>query len=397
MDPLLSLAFAMHSNRGVYALLLGSGVSRAAAIPTGWEVVIDLVRKLAAMRSEACEPDPEAWFHGAFGEAPTYSGLLKRLCRTPAERQQLLRGYFEPSADEEASGQKQPTKAHHAVASLAKSGRVRVILTTNFDRLTERSLEAVGVSPTVISTASAVDGATPLVHTACTVIKLHGDYLDARIRNTPEELAKYDRRIDRLLDRIFDEFGLVVCGWSAEWDEALRDALMRCKSRRFTTYWALRDEPSDAAKRLIQHRGADVVQISGADQFFGDLHQKVTALASFDPPHPLSAKTAVATMKRLLADETHRIELHDLVIGEVERVMAATSHERMPVSGRVDAQSFQQRMTVQESVSSILRELLLTGCRWGSEAQHDLWVRVIERLANWPSVGGTVLLIEMRR
>jgi hypothetical protein len=39
IDPLISLAFAIQSNKGVYALLLGSGVSRAAQIPTGWEIV----------------------------------------------------------------------------------------------------------------------------------------------------------------------------------------------------------------------------------------------------------------------------------------------------------------------------------------------------------------------
>ena len=32
IDPLLSLAFAMHANRGTQAVLLGSGVSRAAGI-----------------------------------------------------------------------------------------------------------------------------------------------------------------------------------------------------------------------------------------------------------------------------------------------------------------------------------------------------------------------------
>src|SRR5689334_21859676 len=120
------------------------------------------------------------------------------VCRKPAERQELLHAYFEASTDEEAAGLKQPTKAHHAVAALVKSGHLKVIVTTNFDRLTERALEAAGVSPIVISTADAVDGAVPLVHARCTVIKVHGDYLDVRIKNTPEELAKYDRRLSRL-------------------------------------------------------------------------------------------------------------------------------------------------------------------------------------------------------
>jgi hypothetical protein len=48
-DP---LAIAMHHGPGVYALLLGSGVSRAASIPTGWEVVGDMIRKVAQVRGQ---------------------------------------------------------------------------------------------------------------------------------------------------------------------------------------------------------------------------------------------------------------------------------------------------------------------------------------------------------
>lgn len=398
MDPTLSLAFAMHSNRGVYAVLLGSGVSRSAAIPTGWEVVIDLIRKLAAMQGVSCEPTPEAWFHDTHGQAPTYSGLLKELCRTPAERQQLLRGYFEPSPEEAASGQKQPTKAHQAIAALAKSGHVRVILTTNFDRLMERSLETVGLSPTVISTPNAVDGAIPLTHAQCTVVKLHGDYLDARIKNTPDELAKYDRRVDRLIDRVFDEFGLIVAGWSADWDEALGRALLRGKSRRFTTYWAVRGKASDTAQRLIAHRAAEVVPILGADEFFQGLNEKVLSLSSFDPPHPLSAKTAVATMKRYLADDRHRIELHDLVTGEVERVMTVTSDAEMPLSVSRDIDEARQRLARYDSATTIVRDLFVTGAQWGGPEQARLWTSSLERLANRSDdVGGSTLLIALRR
>lgn len=400
MEPLLSLAFAMHSNPGVYALLLGSGISRAAAIPTGWEVVLDLVRKLATLKGETCDPDPEAWFVRTFGEAPTYSGILKRLCRTPAERQQLLRNYFEPVADDDPSGERQPTKAHHAIAALVKSGHVRVILTTNFDRLMERSLEAAGVSPVIISTADAVEGAMPLAHAGCTVVKLHGDYLDVRTKNTPEELAKYDRRIIRLLDKVFDEYGLVVCGWSSEWDGALRDAMFRCKSRRFTTFWAARGALVDPARQLVEHRKAEVVEISDADHFFDDVHQKVVSLAAFDPPHPLSAKTAVATMKRLLSDDRHRIELHDLVTSEVERVMRATSDEKMSPSGsgRDLSREVKPRLGQYEAAMAILLPLFVTAGRWSSPAHAELWVMALERLANRDQkAGGITLLLELRK
>jgi hypothetical protein len=47
MEPALRLAFSVSRNKGAYALLLGSGVSRAAEIPTGWDVTLDLIRKVA--------------------------------------------------------------------------------------------------------------------------------------------------------------------------------------------------------------------------------------------------------------------------------------------------------------------------------------------------------------
>jgi hypothetical protein len=39
-DPLTQLAFSVYENKGVFAVLLGSGLSRAAEIPTGWEITL---------------------------------------------------------------------------------------------------------------------------------------------------------------------------------------------------------------------------------------------------------------------------------------------------------------------------------------------------------------------
>lgn len=51
IEPELKLAIALHSSPGVYALLLGSGLSSAAGVPTGWQVTLDLIRKLAATQA----------------------------------------------------------------------------------------------------------------------------------------------------------------------------------------------------------------------------------------------------------------------------------------------------------------------------------------------------------
>ena len=230
IDPLHSLAFTIQANRGVYALLLGSGISRAAKIPTGWEITLDLVRKLASLHDETCDPDPESWYRSRFEKEPDYSELLDDLAKTPSDRQQLLRVYWEASDEEREEGLKQPTEAHRAIAALTAGGFIRLIVTTNFDRLLEQALNDAGVVPTVLSSPDHVKGAVPLIHTECCVFKVHGDYLDTRIRNTSSELAHYPAEFDRLLDRIFDEFGVIVCGWSGEWDAAMRSAIMRASS-----------------------------------------------------------------------------------------------------------------------------------------------------------------------
>lgn len=60
IDPILSLAHSVHTNKGVYALLVGSGLSRSAGIPTGWEVTLELVQRLAAMMGEDPGAEPDA-------------------------------------------------------------------------------------------------------------------------------------------------------------------------------------------------------------------------------------------------------------------------------------------------------------------------------------------------
>ena len=324
IDPSLSLSFSVQTNPGVYALLVGSGVSRAAGIPTGWEIVLDLLGKLAASTGQAVpDPELEAWYTREYGEPPDYSKLLDALAKTPSERQQLLRHYFEPNDEERTNGLKQPTACHRSIAELASDGFFKVIITTNFDRLIEKALEDDNAVPTVLSSVDQIAGALPLIHTQCCVIKLHGDYMDARIRNTPAELAEYPEEINELLEQVLEQFGLIVCGWSADWDEALRNAIYRANSRRFTTYWALRGEPAEHARRLIDHRQAQPVRISDADTFFGTIQRTVQSIQTFARPHPLSTQAAVVTLKRYLSSPEYRIQLADLIQETTESVVEA--------------------------------------------------------------------------
>jgi hypothetical protein len=137
-DPLTQLAFSIYENKGVFALLLGSGLSRAGEIPTGWEITLDLIRRVARAKGVTEQADWAKWYKEQTGAEPDYSALLEGLAASPDERRAILHSYIEPSEEDRQQGRKLPTKAHHAIAALVRAGYIRVIITTNFDRLLER-------------------------------------------------------------------------------------------------------------------------------------------------------------------------------------------------------------------------------------------------------------------
>lgn len=155
----------MEAGRGVYVVLLRSGISTGAGIRTGWGVTQDLIRRVAAAEgvdSSEFDDKPEEWWIRQSRGEPRYDTLLSALASTDAARQTLLRPYFDPVP--EAGGPIPPSQAHLALGRLCASGYVRVIVTTNFDPLTERGLERAGVTPQIITREGAVRGMTPLVH-----------------------------------------------------------------------------------------------------------------------------------------------------------------------------------------------------------------------------------------
>jgi hypothetical protein len=397
IEPDLRLAIALHNNPGVYALLLGSGLSSAAGILTGWQVILDLIRQLAVAQDVdlANDEETEAWYRETYNQEPDYSDLLDALTSTSAERQALLRGYFEPTDEEREEGKKTPTDAHRAIARMVRNDNVRMILTTNFDRLLEQALQDEGVQPDVILSVDALNGAIPYVHSKVFVVKLHGDYRDTRLLNTESELSEYPDELNHFLDEVFDRFGLVICGWSATWDIALREAILRAPNRRFTTFWLARGEPSEEAQTVIGHRDAGVVTIDSADGIFADLDEKLESLRDLDRPHPMSTEVAVATVKRYVAEDRHRIRLHDLFVEEAERILG----EILDLPRTHDNQSlpvvFQQRLKELETLTDRLLQMAATLAYYDDGRNSYLVKLCIERLLQLPIAGGTVAIINL--
>lgn len=396
LDSVSAVAFEMQAGKGMFALLLGSGVSRSAKIPTGWDITLDMIKRVAAARGEDPGDDLVNWYTKNFNKAPDYSDLLDVLASTPTLRQQVIRPYIEPSEEERGRGEKLPTTAHIAIAKLMAKGYVRVVLTTNFDSLLEQALGELGVRPTVIASADHAVGALPLVHSGPIIVKLHGDYLDTRIRNTLEELSSYEPSIDNLLDRILDEFGLIACGWSGEWDVALKAAIDRAPSRRFPMYWAARGKPSPSAQALIDRRGGRVVQIAGADEFFDTLEQRVQAIEVLRAPHPLSTDIAVAMLKEYLPEERHRIRLNDLLGGQFIQTAKRLDELQFSTSVWSQEEFIRQTNHYVSSTESMLA-LAFTAGMWSNDQQIRGWSKFLVELGSRKNgVAGMTPLANLR-
>ena len=375
---MVSLASSMHAGPLTYALLLGSGISVGSGVPSGWEVTLSLIKRLARLHGEDVGDDPVAWYRGRVGGDPDYSEVLAELAPTSADRRNLLSRYFEPTDEEREQGLKLPTEAHRAVARLVAAGFVRVVVTTNFDRLLEGALSDAGVQASVVSSAAHAAGAMPIAHSRCTIIKVHGDYLSPDLKNTVDELAGYDPSIDRLLDEVFDQYGLIVCGWSGKWDTALRNAILRSPNRRFATYWFHRGQLAPEAEEVRRHRDAISVPIRDADTAVSDLQAKVQALSEAPDQRPLDTAVAVAQLKMYLPDPVHRIRLHDLMLGEVDA--AIEQFRDLPMDGKLSFQAYADRMALYERAMQGPLRLLAVGAFFSDNEEHDkLWVRCIER------------------
>lgn len=364
MDAILNLAFTMHNNLGVYALLLGSGISRSSEIPTGWEITQDIVAMVKEIGKD-------------ISENARYDDLFEQLGKTQTERTMFLRKYFEPTEDERSRGAKLPTPAHQAIAQLVKNGYIKVILTTNFDRLIEIALEEIGIFPDVISSEDMLDGTPPIRHSEITIIKLHGDYRDVRTLNTPQELSNYSDRKKQLLETIFDEYGLIICGWSARWDVALREGIYRINPRWYSTFWIEPYEPSNEAIDLIKHRKATIIA-SEANNFFTELVSNIEAIAKFNRVHPLSVDVAIERVKKLLPHETTQIDLEDLLRNESER--AYTSLANIPSETYSNFQD-DDWLPAAYSNCEILLNMLATLCWYGKKEQATLLKDIVAKWA----------------
>ena len=276
LDPIVSLTVALAEAPGSGAMLLGSGVSVDAGVPTGWEVFRDLLRRLYRMENgTANSPDDQQlddWLATTDRENLGYSSLLDLIATSPATRRELLASYFENA---------RPGQAHERLAALAVDGIVRVFVTTNFDRLLERALQALEIDPVVVSDDATLAAAPRREHSEVFIVKAHGDYLQETMRNTPSELAALQPELTAELQAIVNNYALMVTGWSGS-DPAIATILRNRRSRYGVWWHSLTDPPAEPGRTIAEAIGARVIVRRGAADLLTDLSGRLMVYATHE-------------------------------------------------------------------------------------------------------------------
>jgi tetratricopeptide (TPR) repeat protein len=232
-----------------FSLFLGAGASRSSGVPLASEMIQEWRRK--AFRDRAPEnSDFEAWckqqpWCGKDGE---YSTLFGMLYKTERARQAHIEKKIRPAF---------PSWCYLYLANVVQAGFFNVIFTTNFDDLVNEALTTyLGYNPVVCAADSEVMSISITTDRA-KIIKLHGDYLFKRLKNTGKELKKLNPNMERKLKEFAKQCGMVVIGYAGGDHSVMRvlEELMKDEnSFPRGIYWGLRSKdevkPAPRVKEL---------------------------------------------------------------------------------------------------------------------------------------------------
>ena len=275
------------------AWFLGAGASAAGGIPTATDMLWDFKRLLYCSAQSipvaACADlgdqrlrdrlqlyfDAKADYPRA-GSDDEYAFFFEQAYPAEADRRRYI---------ERAVLAGTPSFGHLGIAAMMAMDRVRVVWTTNFDRLPEDAAARIFNTSSRLTVASLDtpdigvqalnEGRWPLLG------KLHGDFQSRRLKNTPAELQDQDARLRRALAETCRRFGMIVTGYSGR-DGSVMDAFSEAidAGRGFPAglFWLYRSgsDPLPRVKdlvRLAEESGIDahLIPVVTFDELVSDL------------------------------------------------------------------------------------------------------------------------------
>ena len=248
-----------------FAFLLGAGASRSSGISTAAELARKWVKQLK-------EDDPEVLHELGISDgdeaskmAKNYSAIYQaRFGHQPADGYQELENII-------TAPNVEPSLGYIMLASLMRETANNLVLTVNFDRLTETALLTVfnHHAKTVVH-----ENMLPIVRLPDrqpTVVKIHNDVFFQPM-SASKDISALSAAWKKKIDEILATYHLIVLGYGGNDREGLMQYLVD-KAEPKRIYWCYRQEKD--IPDVVIDREYFCVQIDGFDEFMYALNEKL--------------------------------------------------------------------------------------------------------------------------
>jgi hypothetical protein len=209
---------------GTMSFLLGAGASVSSNILSGGQMVWDFKRSIYCadnnlrtnlygdLSKENIQREIQAYFDGQDGfpklwSTDEYSFYFERCYPQRRDREYYIQDKVRDV---------KPALGYLCMGQLICSGKINLVSTTNFDDLIQAGVHAIDAGMSIKTLCSAVSNSVgfSLNDGFPNIIKLHGDYLVDKLKNTEAELQKLEEKIADIWKSGIQENGLIVVGYA---------------------------------------------------------------------------------------------------------------------------------------------------------------------------------------
>lgn len=226
------------------------------------------------------------------------------------------------------------------LVNLIRKNVFNTVFTTNFDDLLNEScyLFSSDVRPLVSAHDSSIS-TLRITSARPKIIKLHGNFLFDNIKNTIRELESLEDNMRRKFKQYATEYGMIVIGYGGN-DRSIMDTLnvLLRSEHNFPhgIYWCIQRNSaiSDYVTKLDRYPNFHIVNISGFDEIFADLHDSLDFDLQPEMSDPYGALTnrlnsLIENVSLPEPDKTHPvIWKHITELGKKVSLMVITSSEK---------------------------------------------------------------------
>lgn len=206
------------------SFLLGAGASVSSNIPSGGQMVWDFKRTLYCtdnnirtslygdLSKENVQKEIQSYFDGRGGypelwSPEEYSFYFEKCYPSRSDREYYIRNKVRDI---------KPSLGYLCMGELIVNGKIDLVSTTNFDDLVQAGVHSINPGFSIKTISSAVSNSVgfALNEGFPNIIKLHGDYLFDKLKNTESELQKLEDKIADIWKTSIKQNGLIVIGYA---------------------------------------------------------------------------------------------------------------------------------------------------------------------------------------